>query len=89
MSTSWEKGEVEWAALMWARGLSCIWIGRMLRRLPGAVYNRLAHDGLAISRPKKRIRPRLRTHSHGYVLVRISDRCVYEHRANDGERSWS
>lgn len=54
----WTDLETEWAALMWAKGLSCEWLGKMLRRLPGAVFNRLDGRGLAVKRTTTVIRRR-------------------------------
>lgn len=83
----WELPEREWAALMYARGLSCKRIAPMLRRLEGSVWERLKRDGALIDRPTRKFRPAILVHSHGYRIALapghpMADESgrVYEHR---------
>lgn len=75
----WQVWEVDWAALMFARGLSCGRIGPMLRRLPGAVYNRLKRDNLLAVRDVRDFRAKT-WESRGYIKVTHDGREMFEHR---------
>lgn len=84
---AWAPWEREWAAMMWARGLSTGLIAKMLRRLPGSVEQRLKRDGRLVSRPTVRIRKPICIHSQGYRIVLApghpnADQYgrIYEHR---------
>lgn len=81
-SRPWNQPEIEWAGLMWARGLSLLRIARMLRRLSGSVESALRrHDLYDVDRQPKVFKTRS-VNSKGYVVCSTPDRkgTDYEHR---------